>query len=302
MPTAHIRSPQRSLPQAGTVYHSFGMLMQGRNHAGGAGYRWGFNGKPQESSLNAIDYGKRNYDPSLNRFISVDPLSSQFPGLSTYQFASNSPIASIDLDGLEAEIIIKDLYYRKKIIEALNIMDINEAHRLSWEAIGKGQPSVAVFKNQNAQRGGLNIICSSGNSEYILLSTASSEVFNVPKKAWPQGGFDWQVITDMRVYASEHRRKAAIINEVLTQTERILNNLKDRWDNYNISLTTEQGDPGHGMRLSRAIIMGRIEIEMESVRKRITNLEAIRAHHLDVASSAENEASRMEKVNITLNE
>src|SRR5690606_14494021 len=40
----------------------------------------------------------------LNRFISPDPLivyGKKYPELSTYQFASNSPIMGIDLDGLE---------------------------------------------------------------------------------------------------------------------------------------------------------------------------------------------------------
>ena len=47
------------------------------------------------------DYGFRNYFPSIGRFTSIDPLTAQYPELSSYQYASNSPIAGIDLDGLE---------------------------------------------------------------------------------------------------------------------------------------------------------------------------------------------------------
>ncbi|MCX6188210.1 MAG: DUF2974 domain-containing protein [Bacteroidetes bacterium] len=36
------------------------------------------------------------------RFLSVDPLSKDYPMLTPYQFASNTPIQAIDLDGLEA--------------------------------------------------------------------------------------------------------------------------------------------------------------------------------------------------------
>lgn len=36
-----------------------------------------------------------------SRFLSVDPISSSYPMLTPYQFASNSPIAGIDLDGAE---------------------------------------------------------------------------------------------------------------------------------------------------------------------------------------------------------
>jgi hypothetical protein len=40
------------------------------------------------------------------RFKSVDPLTQSYPYLTPYQFASNSPIANIDLDGLEAKCVI----------------------------------------------------------------------------------------------------------------------------------------------------------------------------------------------------
>lgn len=35
------------------------------------------------------------------RFLSIDPLSSKYPQLTPYQFAGNSPISGVDLDGLE---------------------------------------------------------------------------------------------------------------------------------------------------------------------------------------------------------
>ncbi|MBK7310377.1 MAG: hypothetical protein IPI93_06185, partial [Sphingobacteriaceae bacterium] len=51
---------------------------------------------------NQQDYGMRIYDNRLGRFLSVDPLSSKYADLTTYQFASNTPLQAIDLDGLEA--------------------------------------------------------------------------------------------------------------------------------------------------------------------------------------------------------
>jgi uncharacterized protein RhaS with RHS repeats len=44
----------------------------------------------------------RIYDPRLGRFLSVDPITSDYPELTPYQFASNTPIWAIDMDGLEA--------------------------------------------------------------------------------------------------------------------------------------------------------------------------------------------------------
>jgi len=43
----------------------------------------------------------RIYNPALGRFLSVDPITAQYPELTPYQFASNTPIESIDRDGLE---------------------------------------------------------------------------------------------------------------------------------------------------------------------------------------------------------
>jgi RHS repeat-associated protein len=50
------------------------------------------------------DYGFRVYDPRIAKFLSVDPLTKSYPMLTPYQFASNTPIAAIDLDGLEAKV------------------------------------------------------------------------------------------------------------------------------------------------------------------------------------------------------
>lgn len=82
----------------------------GNNGAGGlvAGrYRYGFNGKENDNEGkgegNEQDYGMRVYDPRLGRFLSVDPLQKTYPELTPFQFASNSPIASVDLDGLEKD-------------------------------------------------------------------------------------------------------------------------------------------------------------------------------------------------------
>ena len=48
------------------------------------------------------DYGARIYNPAIAKFLSVDPLTKDYPELTPCQFASNTPIQAIDLDGLEA--------------------------------------------------------------------------------------------------------------------------------------------------------------------------------------------------------
>ena len=53
------------------------------------------------NSLTAYDYGFRIYNPAIGKFLSVDPLTEKYPELTPYQFASNTPIKAIDIDGLE---------------------------------------------------------------------------------------------------------------------------------------------------------------------------------------------------------
>ena len=79
------------------------MCLPGRKFSAGSGYRYGFNGKENDKDVGEgiQDYGMRIYDARLGKFLSVDPISAQYPELTPYQFASNRPIDGIDLDGLE---------------------------------------------------------------------------------------------------------------------------------------------------------------------------------------------------------
>ncbi|MEC5146110.1 hypothetical protein UNH65_21305 [Chitinophaga sp. 180180018-2] len=88
-----------------TDYAPFGMQMVGRKWSAAGGYRYGFNGKENDNEVkgegNQQDYGFRIYDPRVGRFLSVDPLSKKYPWYTPYQFAGNTPIQAIDLDGAE---------------------------------------------------------------------------------------------------------------------------------------------------------------------------------------------------------
>jgi RHS repeat-associated protein len=81
------------------------MLMPGRKYEAASGYRYGFNGKENDNDVkgegNQQDYGMRVYDSRIGKFLSIDPLTKKYPQLTPYQFASNSPVMGIDLDGLE---------------------------------------------------------------------------------------------------------------------------------------------------------------------------------------------------------
>jgi RHS repeat-associated protein len=87
-------------------------VLEGRSWSAESGYRYGFNGKENDDEGmggggQTYDYGFRIYNPGLAKFLSVDPLIKKYPELTPYQFASNTPINSIDLDGLESAVCIR---------------------------------------------------------------------------------------------------------------------------------------------------------------------------------------------------
>jgi len=68
-----------------------------------------YNGKElQDEQLGGVnldwyDFDFRMYDPALGRFTCLDPIAESFYHVSPYNYAENSPIANIDLWGLQAE-------------------------------------------------------------------------------------------------------------------------------------------------------------------------------------------------------
>ncbi|MBL7786517.1 MAG: hypothetical protein JNM36_11475, partial [Chitinophagales bacterium] len=91
------------------------MLQSARSVSTGD-YRFGFNGMEQTKGVqgngqgNFYDYKNRDYDAWGIRFKRLDPIAAKFPMLSPYQFASNTPIQAIDLDGLEQYVKIMDMW------------------------------------------------------------------------------------------------------------------------------------------------------------------------------------------------
>ena len=124
-------------------YAPFGMGLVGRKFDAGR-YRYGFNGKENDNDIkgeaNLQDYGLRIYDPRLGKFLSVDPLSNEFPWYSPYHFAGGNPIKNLDLDGGEPEDYVRNWVHRTMVINGYHRTDTevewdNQLGSYSYEAV-----------------------------------------------------------------------------------------------------------------------------------------------------------------------
>ncbi|WP_406845327.1 DUF6443 domain-containing protein [Flavobacterium soyae] len=86
-------------------FYPFGLKQEGYNTVKiGIENKYKYNGKElqDELGLNFYDYGARNYDPALCRWMNIDPLAEQMRRFNPYTYALNNPVYFIDPDGMAA--------------------------------------------------------------------------------------------------------------------------------------------------------------------------------------------------------
>ncbi|MDA9970491.1 peptidoglycan DD-metalloendopeptidase family protein [Flavobacteriaceae bacterium] len=83
-------------------YYPFGLKHKGYNNVvNGVHHPYGFGDKEENDELGfgTLDFGERNYDPSLGRWFNIDPFTEFMRNQSPYNFGFNNPIYFSDYGG-----------------------------------------------------------------------------------------------------------------------------------------------------------------------------------------------------------
>lgn len=88
------------------------------------------------------DYGARNYDPSLGRWMNVDPLAEKYFSKTPYMYCNNNPVLYIDPNGM---------YFTKGSLEYINgyKSGLNKDKNKNNEQISKFKDKIAKGGSEN---------------------------------------------------------------------------------------------------------------------------------------------------------
>lgn len=144
-------------------YYPFGLKHGGYNVATSLGkgsataQKYQYNGKEIQNEdvggikLNFYDYGARNYDPALGRWMNIDPLAEKSRRFSPYTYALDNPVFFIDPDGRLATPP------STHIDENGNVIEVREDGNLGIYKHSKAEIASGNLKNDTRKEVGVTL-------------------------------------------------------------------------------------------------------------------------------------------------
>lgn len=192
-------------------YYPFGLKHKGYNYnQNGRDHKYGFGGKEEQDDdvagtrLDWLDFGARNYDASIGRWMNMDPLAEKYYDKSSYIYGLNSPIFFIDPDGLEVDVtaLVQSDEKEATYILVHLLADLSEisGQKIEVDTDNDGK-SILVSKGCGDKSS-----CSDSASGYvdhllgsedIIMVSSKKETGTHPKRA---AGRDWVELSAEHLY------------------------------------------------------------------------------------------------------
>ncbi|GAA3757898.1 RHS repeat-associated core domain-containing protein [Flavobacterium ginsengiterrae] len=187
------------------------------------------------------DYGARNYDPALGRWMNIDPLAEKYDNFTPYAYTVNNPIFFTDPDGMRIrwaswsdvkndENLSKQFSSRKEYREARRELkkQYNEVLKNSETAtkiygdLDADSAVHTIFATKDtggnttvAEGGGTNIKIGIGDGSSSFLDGITSNDSNIQAQVGHEGGHAWLKMNGLEVEKSVPNMSTASSFDVL---------------------------------------------------------------------------------------
>jgi RHS repeat-associated protein len=165
-------------------------------------YNYKYNGKEwqEDLGLNWYDYGARNYDAALGRWMSIDPMAEKYKMWSPYDYCINNPVFFVDPDGMRINPASQKEWnrQRQKILDERQKI-YEEMDNIFAESFKKGWDD----KKINAEIGDLQDRATSLSATLYNLSVLefSDQVYRLDSSAGEEGGTTYDPKTGEIVFS-----------------------------------------------------------------------------------------------------